>query len=153
MKTVTLTTDGAADPNPGRGSWVLIAHCPLPSQPMEQSGAVPSPVTGNAKHMTDPDCELDHKNQGFFSSAIPKPPMSPRSIRRWEEQSAQVRCKVHLAIRSNRRRSAAREAWLDAMARDELRNPLVNQQRGEHQWLALECHPLADLQLRCDRSW
>jgi ribonuclease HI len=38
MKTVTLTTDGAADPNAGRGGWAFIARYPSPSQPMEQSG-------------------------------------------------------------------------------------------------------------------
>ena len=49
MKTVTLVTDGAADPNPGRGGWAFIARC---AHTIERSGTVPAPVTSNQMELT-----------------------------------------------------------------------------------------------------
>ena len=49
MRIVTLTTDGAADPNPGRGGWAFIARCP---RVIERSGSVPAPTTSNRMELT-----------------------------------------------------------------------------------------------------
>ena len=38
------------------------------------------------KQMTDPDCQWGLKNVELFSPSMPKHHISPRSIRRWQEQ-------------------------------------------------------------------
>ena len=49
MKAVTLVTNGASDPNPGRGGWAFIARCP---QVIERSGTVPAPTTSNPRSLS-----------------------------------------------------------------------------------------------------
>ena len=49
MRAVILTTDDAADPNPGRGVWAFIARCP---RVIERSGTVPAPTTSNRMELT-----------------------------------------------------------------------------------------------------
>ena len=83
-------------PNAGTGHLALV----------ESYDSFSSGIEYITKHMTDPDCEFDQKNLGFFSSAIPNllchhvPSVAGRN-------SQQVRCEVYLATRSDRDARAA----------------------------------------------